>query len=158
MGPRSAAGDHHPVQVVLQDLLPYLVLGVLATCVEVLLGVGDTGQCPDVLHDPVDVYDAPDVDAAVADEHPDAGLHAGYVLLRRVLHLCDQLAPLLRDPLGGFCSRSAGLGHAVRDVLGSLEGAAHIDSRPRGLQRLEEAGLGETVPVELDARGVGQLA
>ena len=89
MGPRGAAGDHYPVEVVFKDLLSYIVLGVLAACVEVLLGVDYTGQCHGVLHDLIDAYDAPDVDAAVADEHPDAGLHAGYVLLRRVLNLCD---------------------------------------------------------------------
>ncbi len=123
-----AAGDDHPVQVVLQDLLTYVLLGVLGAGVQVALGVHDIGEAPRVLHHRRDVHNAPDVYAAVADEDADPWLEALHGPLRRVLQRRDQGVPNRRDPPGRFHRSSTCLGDAVWYVLRRGESAADVDA------------------------------
>ena len=90
---RRARGHHHAVQPILLDPLPDALLRVLGAGVEIVLGVGYSGQGPGVLHHLGHVHHRADVDAAMTDENAHPWLLIGDVPLRRILFDPRQRAP-----------------------------------------------------------------
>ena len=158
VGPGRTGGHDHAVQVVLQDLLLDDLLGVRGAGVHVVHGVDHPRKPPGVLGHGGDVHHPADVQAAVADEHPDAGRLSGDVPLRGQLARGDLGAPHRGQGNHGPGSSAGTLHHRLGDVLGLSEGTADVHSLPGSSHRVEGAGAGEAVVVELDAEGVGQLA
>ena len=74
VGGGAAGRHHHPVQVVLGDLFHHLGLGILGAAKEVILDIRHIGNIPGVFHDGRDIGHPADIEAAVADKHPDPGL------------------------------------------------------------------------------------
>ena len=157
VGPRGTGCDDDPVEVVLGDGLGDRLQAVLGASVLGLLGQNDVGQGLGVLGDGRDVDHGSDVDSAVADPYSDPGLLSGDILLGRVHLGCAGGEVLVDDPCSGLGGGSACLGDGGGDVLGGGEGSGHEDTGPGGLQRVEDGSLAESVLVELDSEGVGEL-
>ena len=110
---------------------------VLGAGEEIVLHIDHVGEGLGVIPHPGHVHDAADVDAAVADEHPDPGeffrdrsLLPGGVSLTRVLRPASR-----RAASAGPRGRGRGLHDRIGDVLGPLHGAAHVNAGPGGGHR-----------------------
>ncbi len=116
-------------------------LGVLGAGEQVVFHVDHVGQRLGVFRQRRHVDDAADVDAAVADEHPDAGGVFRFDVLG-----CGRLPGLGLGPAdvpqGGAHrpGRGGGLHDRLGNVLGTLHGPADIDARPGGGHRREGRG------------------
>ena len=160
VGPRRAGGDHHAVEPLVADDVRYL-LGIVGGAGEqAFLGVNDVVQPGGVFDHGGNVDHPADIRAAVAHENA----HLGF-LFRNIPFLRIDALPAQLAALGGEHLAAQGGGPArghdrFGDVGGSLEGSACIDSRARGLDRIERIGLAEPVRIELDAellRQVGRI-
>ena len=158
VGPGGAGGYDDPVQVVLGDGLADLVEGVLGAGVFGLGCEDDVREGLGVLGDLGDVDDGSDVDTAVADPYSDAGLLSCDILLCGVdLGLARLELGVVDDERTGLCGGTGCLCDGGRDVLGCCEGTGDEDSLPGGLERVEDGGLGESVLVQLDTEGLGEV-
>ena len=137
VGARRAAGDHHAVELVLLDLLADEREAVAGAGVHGVGGVDHAGQRLRVLGDVLDVDDAGDVAAAVADEDADARLLVADVALGRVLLVDRERAARVGETGHHLGGRGRGLGDRVGDVLGLAERADDEDALAAGLERLE---------------------
>ena len=138
------------------DLLADELLGVGGAGEEIVLHRHHVGQAPGILRQRLDVHHPGDVDAAGADEDPDAGLLPGDVALRRIGLFPGQGAPGLHQGPGRLRRGGGGLGDRPGNGLGGPEGPADIDAVPVGGHRGEAAGPDEIVVVKLDAELPGQ--
>ena len=157
VGARRAAGDDDAVEVVLLDRLADEREAVRGARVHRVGGERHAGQLPGVLGDALDVDDAGDVAAAVADEDADARLHADHVLLGRVLLVDGERAARVGEAGHDLRRGGRGLGDAVGDVLGLAERADDEHALAAGLERVELVQLAEAVAVEGDADVAGRL-
>ncbi len=93
VGAGRAGGNHYPVQIVFLHSLLYLLLGILGAGIEVLLHIDHILQPLGEFPYPRHIYDAADVDPAMADEDPDTGFLLRYILLGRVFLFPDEGPP-----------------------------------------------------------------
>ena len=157
VGPGGAGRNHDAVQIEFLDPGGNEHLGVGGAGEEVVLHADDVGQGPGIVRHCFDVHHPGDVDAAGADEHPEAEFLPGGFPLRRISLLPGQGAPGGQQGLGRFRGGGGGLGDGPGNGLGGLEGPADIDAVPVGGHRGEAAGPGEVVPVQVDAEFFGQF-
>ncbi len=157
VGPRCAGSDDDPVQVVIGDGLGDGLETVLCAGVLGFLGEDDIGQGLGVGRNGGHIDHRANVDSAVADPNSDPGLLSGDVLLGRVDLGGAGGEVLVDNPCTGLGCGSAGLGDGGGDVLGGGEGSGDEDTGLAGLQGVEDGGLTESVLVQLDSEGVGEL-
>ena len=101
--------------------------------------------------------DTANVDAAVADKHPDPSLFSGNVPFRRQFAGLG-LGPAYLAQERAAAGRRTGCFHdRLRDVLGTLHGAAHVNTGAGRCHRQKTVGHGEVVLVEIDLQPFGQL-
>ena len=158
VGDGGASRHHHPVEVVFLDDPGHVDLGVLGAGEQVVFHVGHVGQRLGVFRQLRHVDDAADVDAAVADEHPDAGGVFRFDVLG-----CGRLPGLGLGP-ADVPQRGAhrpGRGRRLHDrfgnVFGTLHGPADIDARTAGRHRREGRGGHKIVGVGVHLQGRSQL-
>jgi len=149
MGARRAGRHHYPVQLLFGDDLPDLLLGILGAGKEIVVDENYLGQRCRIGPDFADVDHRADVDAAVADKHPDAGSGFRQVRLlgRQLAHL-HAGAPRPGQVDGRCTGGSAGFRHRERDVLGPLEQATGIDSGPGSADRGKAVGDRKPVVIQ----------
>ena len=150
VGSGGAGSYDDAVQVVLEDNVAHVILRVLRTGVEVVLGVGDVGQLPGVLRNVGHVYDPADVDPAMADKNADPGLLPADIPFRRIRADLGEGVPDLRQKLQSPRRRAAGLRDCLGDILRAGGRAAHQDAGARGFERPHGVGPNETVGIEPD--------
>ena len=130
MGFRTAGGDDHPIQLVLEDLILDLGLGILAAGEEVVVDKDYARQGCRIFLQAGNIDDAGDIGAAVADKDADPRFQAGDVDLFRNHPFLGVRSPCRGYLAAGKTRRGAGFGHRSGDILRSLEGAAGEDARP----------------------------
>ncbi len=156
VGSGRAGRHHHPVEPVLLDHLPHLVLGVLGAGKQVGLGIFDIGESFGVFHHRGHIRHLADIKAAVADKYPDPGELGRNVPLRRKDLFPDQGVPGLGQQLRRGCRGRAAFHHRLGDIFGAVKEAAGKYPRPGGGNRLEALGVHEPVVAQFDAQFVGQ--
>ncbi len=154
VGPGRARGDDDPVEVLRLYSLGYRLQGVLCTCVSDICRVDYSGQVRGEFRNRLDVHCSCDVGSAVADPYAHAGLFSCDVLLLGVLLGGAGREILAHDVLPCLGGRAAGLGDRGGDVLGGREGSCDKYSLLGGLEGAVDAGLAESVFVELDSEHV----
>ncbi len=135
MGLRAAGRHDHAVELVLFDDLLHLILGILGTGKQILLGMDDVGQLFGIFGHPFDIHHTGDVHPAVADEYPHPGILVDDIDFLRNFHAAGQrIAGRSQTGAGGTGGRT-GLGNGAGNVFGFLEYAAGVDTGPRGFDR-----------------------
>ena len=158
VGDGGASRHHHPVKVVFLDDFGHIDLGVLGAGEQVVFHVRHVGQRPGIFRQLRHADDAADVDAAVADEHPDAGSIFRPDVFRFGGRPGLGLGPADVPQRGAHrpgCGRS--LHDRLRDIFGSLHGPADIDARAGSGYGGKGRGGRKIVGVGVHPQGRGQL-
>ena len=157
MGLGGACGHHDPVEVVRLDHLGHGVLGVLRAGIEIIGHVLDVGEGLRIVAHRRHIHHTADVDPAVADKDTDSGPFAPDVLLLRHFFRLGQGVPCTAQKGSRPGRRRTGFDDGLRDVLGTLESAAHINAFLGGGHRSKGTRLAELRLGEVDAEFVGQF-
>ncbi len=158
MGPGRAGGDDDPVDPVVLEEPLHLVLGVLGTGKEVVVGEDDIGKPFCIFLNLGDVHDAADVYAAIADKDADPRFLSIDISLVRELLDDEIFSPRPGDERCRLAGRSAGGGHRFGDILGGFAGAACVDPFTRGEEGIFYTSLDKAVSVELYTQRSGKFA
>ena len=122
-----------------------------------MIGIDHLRECPGVVAYLRHVHYPGDIDAAMADKDPDAGLLAGNIAFQRIFRLGQQSAPSPAQERGRSPRRRRGLAHGLGDVLGGLKDPAREDPGAAGLDHLKGRTFHEAPGIGGDPADLRQL-
>ena len=153
----GAGCDHHPVEVVLDNVFLDDALPAVRARVRRVNRAHDAGQRQRKLCYLGRVDHPCDVAATAADEYA----HTRLVLrrhgsLRRVLGWRNQSAPCPADGRQGASCGSAGLDDAIRNIFGLSKGATDEYAGARGFHWMQRVRPAESIRIQFDVGRLGK--
>ena len=140
MGFGAAGGHHQTVEIVLDQHLLDFVLGILAAGKQILIRKYHVGQGGRIFFNRINIHDAADVNAAVADKHADTWFLLGDINLGRKFNFGDICPSGFRQVGAGQTGGGTGFGHGSGNVLGTLKYTAGIYTGSRSFDGCKRMG------------------